>query len=159
MDRGLCSVCVTRCIVVVAGACDDWFEDDDDNGKKNIGKDFVAHLDTPCELQFASNGRLFVTQRPGSIIIIESDGDVIPWLKLDSVVEEVGESGLFGLARDPEFSSNGYFYFPYTYTAQMSPLRLVNKIVRYKNDNGTPVFDKVLLDNIPGNHLYNRGSA
>ena len=62
-----------------------------------------------------------MTQRSGSVVIIEPDGDVIPWLKLDSGVEEVGESGLFGLLLDPDFSSNGYFYFAYKYAAEISP--------------------------------------
>ena len=91
-------------------------------------------------------------------MVVDKNGNMEPWLKLDSVVEEVGESGLFGIELDTTYDQNGYVYFGYTYAAQVSPIKLVNKIVRYKNNQGTPVFDKVLMDNIPGNHLHNVGA-
>jgi glucose/arabinose dehydrogenase len=148
---------------LIMGSCDEWLDDNDDDDDGNsviigLGQNFADHLDTPWEMVFAPDGRLFATQRPGSIIVIDESGKVTPWLKLDSVVEEVGESGLFGMDLDPQFDSNGYFYFGYTYAAEQSPLRLVNKIVRYKEVNGAPVFDKVLIDGIPGNHLHNVGA-
>lgn len=99
---------------------------------------------------------MFVTQRPGIISVIE-DGDINTWLRLDSVVEEVGESGLFGIELDPDFNQNRFVYFAYTYAESMSPLKLVNKIVRYNDNGGTPVFDKVLIDELPGNYLHNVG--
>jgi glucose/arabinose dehydrogenase len=139
------------------GACDDledWFDDDD---LKSAGYTFADHLDTPWEMVFAPDGRLFVTQRPGTISVIDKKRHVATWLVLDSV-EEVGESGLFGIELDPEFEQNGYVYFGYTYAESKSPLVLVNKIVRYKDNSGTAVFDKVLLDKIPGNYLHNVGA-
>jgi glucose/arabinose dehydrogenase len=147
-------------IAVSFSACDEWFDDDDDDdgGSAHVGKTFADHLDTPWEMAFDPEGNLFVSERPGVIVRIDSDGDVTPWVKLDSVVEEVGESGLFGLALDPEYAQNRYVYFGYTYAAEMSPLRLVNKIVRYTNHGGTPAFDKVLIDGIRGNHLHNVGA-
>ncbi len=132
--------------------------DDDNETDPDIGEDYADHLDTPWEMVFAPDGTLVITQRPGVVSMIDNNGNVDTWLKLDSVVEEVGESGLFGIELDPEYSTNGYVYFAYTYAAEMSPLRLVNKIVRYKNQSGTPVFDRVLIDNIPGNHLHNVGA-
>lgn len=140
------------------GACDeleDWFDDDD---IKSAGYTFADHLDTPWEMVFAPDGRLFVTQRPGTISVIDKKGHIMTWAKLDSVVEEVGESGLFGIELDPEFEHNGYVYFGYTYAESKSPLVLVNKIVRYKDNSGTAVFDRVLLDMIPGNYLHNVGA-
>jgi glucose/arabinose dehydrogenase len=146
-------------LMIGFSACDDWFdEDDDDDRDSNVGTNFAENLDTPWEMAFAPDGSLFVTKRPGKISMIDEAGNVEDWLKLDSVVEEVGESGLFGIALDPEYNQNHYLYFGYTYAAEMSPLRLVNKIVRYRNDGGTPMFDKVLIDGIPGNHLHNVGA-
>lgn len=149
------------CVLIVIGslsACDDWFnDDDDDDDRDRIGRNWVEKIDTPWEMTFAPDGSMFVTQRPGSIAIIDN-GNLKVWLKLDSVVVEAGESGLFGIAVDPSYEQNGYVYFGYTYAEQKSPLKLVNKIVRYRNDSGSPVFDKVLLDGIPGNHLHNIGA-
>ena len=149
------------CVILVSlTACEDWFEDDDDDDgpdHQRIGRNWVEKIDTPWEMVFAPDGSMFVTQRSGSIAIIEN-GNLKNWLKLDSVVVEVGESGLFGIEIDPAYEQNGYVYFGYTYAARKSPLSLVNKIVRYRNDNGSPVFDKVLIDGIPGNHLHNIGA-
>ena len=145
------------CLCLVS--CKDWFDDDDDDGPNFKGDVIADHLDTPWELAFAPDGRLFFTQRPGVIDVIEK-GNLKVWLALDSVVEEVGESGLFGLTLHPDFSQNGYLYFAYTYAESKSPLKLVNKIVRYKEDASTkrPVFDKVILDGINGNYLHNVGA-
>jgi glucose/arabinose dehydrogenase len=138
-------------------ACEDWFEEDDDDKGGDV-KAYAERLDTPWEMVFAPDGRLFVTQRPGSIAVIEN-GNKSTWLALDSVVEEVGESGLLGIELDPEFSQNGYVYIGYTYAASKGPLELVNKLVRYKENASTkkPVFDKVLMDGIKGNFIHNSG--
>ncbi|MBT1707909.1 PQQ-dependent sugar dehydrogenase [Fulvivirgaceae bacterium PWU5] len=136
-------------------ACD---QDDDDDVPGREGRTFVDNLDTPWELAFAPDGRLFFTERPGTITVVEG-GEKKAWLKLDSVVQEVGESGLLGLTLDPDFATNRYVYFGYTYAASKGPLQLVNKLVRYREDAATkqPVFDKVLLDGIPGNYIHNSG--
>jgi glucose/arabinose dehydrogenase len=145
------------CVTLVS--CDDWFDDDDDDDiNKFKGEVLADHLDTPWEMEFAPDGRLFFTQRPGIVSYIEN-GESNVWLRLDSVVAEVGESGLLGITLHPQFSQNRYVYFAYTYAASKSPLRLVNKLVRYKEDPGTrtPVFDKVILDGVAGNYVHNIG--
>ncbi|HMG94117.1 MAG TPA: PQQ-dependent sugar dehydrogenase, partial [Chryseolinea sp.] len=115
-------------------SCDDWF--DEDEGTVFKGYIVADHLDTPWELDVAPDGRLFFTQRPGIIDVVEN-GNVKVWLRLDSVVQEIGESGLLGLALHPDFDQNGYVYFAYTYAESKSPLVLINKIVRYKENPAT----------------------
>lgn len=118
-------------------------------------------LDTPWQFAFAPDGRIFVTERPGQIRVIEN-GTLReePYMKLDSIVEEVGESGLFGITLDPQFAQNGLVYVAYTYAPSKSPLVLINRIIRYKEDPATkvPVFDKIVIDNLPGNYLHNVGA-
>lgn len=151
---------IIPCIIFIAG-CDDWFDNsdnDNDDDRQFDGKIFASHLDTPWEMAFAPDGRLFVTQRPGGIAVIQEGQSPQPWLELDSTVVEVGESGLLGLALDPDFANNRYLYIGYTYAASKGPLKLVNKLVRYREENGMPVFDKVLLDGIEGNYIHNSGA-
>jgi glucose/arabinose dehydrogenase len=151
-----CAVLIAfTCLCLVS--CDDWF-DDDDGIFPEAGDVIADHLDTPWELTFAPDGRLFFTQRPGVVSVIEN-GDTKVWLAMDSVVEEVGESGLTGITLHPQFAQNGYVYLGYTYAESKAPLKLVNKLVRYKEDASTktPVFDKVLLDGIAGNYVHNIG--
>lgn len=59
--------------------------------------------------------RLFVTERPGRVRIIE-DGRLrdTPYLDIGARVSTAGEGGLLSLAFDPGFARNGYFYLYYT---------------------------------------------
>jgi glucose/arabinose dehydrogenase len=142
-------------------SCEDWLNDDDDdndNGGK-FSEVITDDIATPWEMTFAPDGRLFFTQRKGIVNVVEN-GTTKDWLKLDSVVQEVGESGLFGIALHPQFSQNGYVYIVYTYAASKSPLVLVNKVVRYRENpaSKTPTFDRVILDGVDGNYLHNMGA-
>lgn len=151
---------ITLVLCFTLSSCEDWFDDDDDDDEDPSldYETFADRLDTPWELVFAPDGRLFFTQRPGSVGVVEN-GKVKIWLALDSVAAEVGESGVLGITLDPQFASNGYVYIGYTYAASKSPLKLVNKLVRYREDASTktPVFDKVLMDGIEGNYVHNSG--
>ncbi len=56
--------------------------------------------------------RLFAVQRDGRIYVAEA-GQVLTkraFLDLRSEVSDVGDGGLLGLAFDPDYASNGYFY-------------------------------------------------
>lgn len=143
-------------ICFILWSCEEWFDDDDDD--IHAGQVLADHLDTPWELAFAPDGRLFFTQRAGVVSVIENGNSKV-WLALDSVVAEIGESGLLGITLHPQFAQNGYVYVGYTYTESKSPLKLVNKLVRYKEDGATkkPLFDKVIFDGIEGNYVHNSG--
>lgn len=62
------------------------------------------------------DGRLFVTQQGGQIRIIDASGNhrPTPFLDITPKVSLYGENGLLGLAFDPDYSNNGYFYIYYT---------------------------------------------
>src|SRR5687768_305294 len=71
-------------------------------------------LDTPWAIDFAPDGRIFLTERAGRIRIIKDGAlQTEPWMTLN--VEEISEAGLMGLAIDPGFSQNKYIYVAYTY--------------------------------------------
>jgi glucose/arabinose dehydrogenase len=140
-------------------SCDDWF-DGKDEGDEDIfdTETYAADLDTPWEMDFAADGRLFITQRAGMVTVVDN-GTTKTWLALDSVVQEIGESGLTGIVLHPEFAQNGYVYVAYTYAMSKSPLKLVNTIVRYKeNASKAPQWDKVILDGVESNYLHTVGS-
>jgi glucose/arabinose dehydrogenase len=113
-------------------------------------------LDTPWAIDFAPDGRVFLTERPGRIRIIEN-GQLLaePWMITDSV--EVGEGGLLGLALDPQFAVNRYVYVAYTYRSPEG--RLQNRLARLREDPMTRrgVFDRVLLESVPGNSNHDGG--
>ena len=116
----------------------------------------VRDLATIWAVDFAPDGRIFLTERSGRIRTVR-DGvlDPEPWLTIDGVVE-TGESGLMGLALDPEFSTNGYVYTTYTYAAGGG---LQNRLVRLKEDRATGrgAMDAVLLDDVRGGRVHDGG--
>lgn len=116
----------------------------------------IRGLDTPWAVDFAPDGRIFITERPGRIRIF-GGGRLLPepWMTLE--VAAVSEAGLMGLALDPQFAQNRFVYVAYTYRAPNG--RLQNRLVRLreeqKSGKGSP--DKVLIDNVAGANNHDGG--
>lgn len=116
----------------------------------------IRGLDTPWAIDFAPDGRIFITERPGRIRIF-GGGRLLPepWMTLE--VAAVSEAGLMGLALDPQFAQNRFVYVAYTYRAPNG--RLQNRLVRLreeqKSGKGSP--DKVLIDNVAGANNHDGG--
>jgi len=73
----------------------------------------VSGLEVPWALAFAPDGTLYVTERPGLIRVVKN-GRLDPKAVATLTVAARGESGLMGLALDPEFAKNGHLYTCYT---------------------------------------------
>ncbi|HUG55876.1 MAG TPA: PQQ-dependent sugar dehydrogenase [Candidatus Limnocylindrales bacterium] len=93
-------------------------------------------LQIPWDLAFAPDGRMFVTERAGRILIFESGEPNAARLATVAVpgVHAQGESGLMGIALDPDFSSNGFVYVCAT-RAEEGQLR--NQVLRYRAERNT----------------------
>ena len=106
-------------------------------------------LEAPWAIDFAPDGRIFLTERPGRIRIAR-DGQLqtAPWMTLE--VADVSEAGLLGLALDPQFAQNRFVYVAYTYRSATG--RLVNRLVRLRDDpaTGRGTLDRVLMDEVAG---------
>ncbi|MEW5939893.1 MAG: PQQ-dependent sugar dehydrogenase [Chloroflexota bacterium] len=78
----------------------------------------VGGLERPVEIQNAGDGtgRLFVIEKVGRIRVIQNEQLAFaPFLDIaDRVNAGANERGLLGLAFDPDFESNGFFYVNYT---------------------------------------------
>lgn len=110
-------------------------------------------LEVPWALAFAPDGRIFVTERPGRIRVIEN-GRLRPEPVAVLPVAAVGEGGLMGLALDPQFAHNGYLYVMYTYRAGGE---LRNRISRLTVRGNTAGEEVVLIDAIPGAGIHDGG--
>ena len=116
----------------------------------------ASGLDTPWAIAFSPDGRIFLTERPGRIRVIQAGRlDAEPWLTLD--VAETGEGGLLGLSLDPDFAQNRFLYVAHTYRDADGALR--NRLVRLREDpeTGRGAVDRVLLDGAPGANLHDGG--
>ncbi|MCS7251978.1 MAG: PQQ-dependent sugar dehydrogenase [Thermoflexus sp.] len=110
-------------------------------------------LEVPWALAFAPDGRIFVTERPGRIQVIEN-GQLRPEPVAVLPVAATGEGGLMGLALDPNFAQNGQLYVMYTYRSGGA---LRNRISRLTLRGNTAGDEVVLVDNIPGANIHNGG--
>lgn len=67
----------------------------------------------PTAMAAAPDGRIFITQKNGSILVVEN-GVLLPGLFLQIEVDNYNERGLGGIAIDPNFELNNYIYLFYT---------------------------------------------
>jgi glucose/arabinose dehydrogenase len=77
-----------------------------------------GNLEQPTNFRFAENGRVFVAEKSGKILVFDSVADTTPevFADLRGDVYSTGDRGLLGLALDPEFTSGRpYVYGLYTY--------------------------------------------
>src|ERR671922_1541115 len=106
----------------------------------------AKNLDVPWAIDIAEDGRLFFTERPGRIRVIDNDGMLLP----DPVgyinVEQRSESGLLGLALHPNFTENHLFYIYHTYSNGSA---IFNQVLMLTEKDNKIVESKVIIDGIP----------
>ncbi|MCP3167775.1 PQQ-dependent sugar dehydrogenase [Myxococcus qinghaiensis] len=77
---------------------------------------FVGGLQGPTTMTFAPDGRLFVSEKSGSLRIV-ANGQLLPTPFMTLAVDTGNERGLMGVAFDPNFENNHYLYVYYTSVA------------------------------------------
>ena len=123
----------------------------------------VDTVQIPWALAFAPDGRIFFTERPGRLRVINADGTlqadpVITLGTADAVPDfrAVGEGGLMGLDLDPDFATNGYIYIAYLHGTTF-PSDLHNAAARLiENGAGTATYDVALVE-APGGQIHDGG--
>src|SRR5205809_8000592 len=78
----------------------------------------VTGLTSPLGVVSAGDSRLFIVQQTGRILVY--DGTRVlpqPFLDVTSLISCCGERGLLGLAFDPNYPTNGFFYIDHTDTS------------------------------------------
>ncbi|MBC7954978.1 MAG: PQQ-dependent sugar dehydrogenase, partial [Cytophagales bacterium] len=76
-----------------------------------------GNLSSPWGMVFLPDGRMLVTQKRGSMVIVSADGSTIsPPLVGVPAVDTGGQAGLLDVALDPDFSTPGsnWVYFSYS---------------------------------------------
>ena len=115
-------------------------------------------LVAPWAMDLAPDGRLFVTERPGRVRVIQlGQGGGLradPWATLPVAQRPGTEKGLLGIALDPSFAQNGFVYLYYSYAASGGTR---NRVVRMRDQAGRGTEETVLLDGIPGSDSHDGG--
>jgi glucose/arabinose dehydrogenase len=114
----------------------------------------ATDLQVPWSMAFAPDGRLFVTERPGRVRIVNTATGAVQLALTIEGVRAQGEGGGLGLALDPEFNANQWVYVYHTASAGSGA---VNRVVRYREVAGQLVERVLLLDNIPAAGIHNGG--
>ena len=129
---------------------EDVFLPDGDRVKAEV---WIENLKVPWSLLFLPDGRALVSERPGSIRLIQK-GKLRekPYATID--VAHGGEGGLMGLALHPSFPKEPYVYAMHTYRKGEA---LFNRVIRLKDNAGAGSFDKVIIDGIPGGRAHDGG--
>jgi glucose/arabinose dehydrogenase len=103
----------------------------------------ASNLEVPWAADVSQDGRLFLTERPGRIRIIEN-GTLLDPIFIN--VAQQGESGLLGLALHPDFASNHLLYIYQTYS---NGTEVFNKVVMLTERDNKVIDSKTILDGIP----------
>jgi quinoprotein glucose dehydrogenase len=114
---------------------------------------WITGLEVPWAIAFLSPARALVTERPGRVRLIENGALVgEPYLVVDA--ENVGEGGLMGITAHPGYPDQPYIYIMYTYREGTT---LYNKVERYEDRGRSAVFDRLIIERIPGARFHNGG--
>ena len=109
-------------------------------------------LNQPTACEFATDGRLFIITKGGTVRILKN-GSLVPTPALNLQVTDNSERGLLGIAFDPAFSSNRFLYLYYT-TPSSDPKNRVSRFV-VNGDTIDRNSERVIVDGIrsdAGNH-------
>lgn len=113
-------------------------------------------LNVPWAIDISNDGKIYFTERPGTIRVIENGVlNPNPLITFAYPFTSQSEGGLMGLALDPNYARNRYMYVMYSYLENNN--HIFNRVVRLIERNGSASIDKILLDRIPGNQYHNGG--
>jgi aldose sugar dehydrogenase len=118
-----------------------------DIAEENSIEVVASGLDTPWGIDFLPDGTLIFTEREGIISMIKT-GEVTKLISI--AAKETGESGLSGIAVDPNFTENKFIYVYYTADTGNRVSKLILE--------GTSIAEEmILLDNIPSARHHDGG--
>jgi glucose/arabinose dehydrogenase len=81
----------------------------------------IDGLDNPTAVRFAADGRVFVAEKSGRILVLSGPSDRTPaeFADLSTNVYNYWDRGLLGLALAPGFPDDPYVYVSYTHDAEI----------------------------------------
>lgn len=111
----------------------------------------ATNLEIPWSIAFAPDGRMFFTERPGRLRVMENGKLREKAFYTIPDVEPSGESGLMGMTLHPSFAENRFLYFAYAYKSGGDQFV---KVVRYRETGETLVEPKTIIENIPASRYH-----
>jgi glucose/arabinose dehydrogenase len=118
---------------------------------------WATGLEVPWGLAFLPSGNALVTERPGRVRHVSSAGSVSAANVATVDIASTSEGGLLGLAIDPGFASNRFFYVYYTATKSGGD---VNRVQRFtlSADERSASAGPVIIDDIAAAAFHDGGA-
>ncbi len=114
----------------------------------------AKNLEVPWALDVAFDGTVYFTERAGRIRMIDAEGKLLTDPVAYFNVEQIGESGLLGIALHPDFEQNHLLYIYHTYS---NGTTILNKVLMLTERDNKIVESKVVIDGIPASDRNDGG--
>ena len=106
----------------------------------------ATRLEVVWSIVFAPDGRIFFTERPGRVRVIENSRlRAAPFFTVPDI-EPSGESGLMGMTLHPQFAENHFVYLAYAYQDKGSQRVRVR---RYRETGASLTDAKTIIEYLP----------
>jgi glucose/arabinose dehydrogenase/mono/diheme cytochrome c family protein len=89
-------------------------------------------LRTPWGIDWLPDGRMLVTNLPGTMVVVAKDGKVGPEVQGLPASRQLGQGGLMEVAVHPDYAKNGWIYLAFTDPSKTDPRAGLTKVVRGK---------------------------
>ncbi len=100
-------------------------------------------LQFPWDIAFAPDGRMFVTERVGNVLVYASGAPNAPQLANNGIpgIHASGEAGAMGIALDPDFANNHFVYV----CVSRDDNGWLNQVLRYRESGSQLTFDGYVI--------------
>jgi aldose sugar dehydrogenase len=110
----------------------------------------ASRLEVPWSIVWAPDGRMFFTERPGRVRVLENGQLRSQPLFVVPDVEPSGESGLMSIVLHPQFGENHLLYLAYAYKGKEQQVR----VLRYRETSSGLVEPKTIIEGIPAAQFH-----
>ena len=110
----------------------------------------ITGLSIPWGLAFLPDGDLIVNERDGKMLRYSRDGKLVAEIKGLPDIQPRGQGGLMDIRLHPEYQTNGWIYFAYSYRLDRSREGWNTALMRAKLKDNTLVEKELLFQGIPG---------
>lgn len=138
-------------LLLAASACGSIDKPAPEKNPFNVESELVTGAGQAESMEFAPDGRLFFVEHwTGDIRILDAEGNPLPepFAHLDVAADF--DTGLTGIALDPDFATNHFVYALYTQiVAEGTPRVGKPTIVRFTDENNRGTSRTLITDNFP----------
>ncbi|SOE23089.1 Glucose/arabinose dehydrogenase, beta-propeller fold [Spirosomataceae bacterium TFI 002] len=109
----------------------------------------VEGIDVPWGMAVLPDGKIFVTDRSGDLLQVNTDGNKIKIKGLPEALSE-GQGGMLDLKLHPKYASNGFVYISYSKSKEEDGEKLsTTAVIRGQIENGNWVNSKEVFEALP----------